>query len=152
MTLVEFFDYRCGYCRIMAEPMQALLAGDPDLRIVMKEFPILGPDSLLAARAALAAHQQGGYEAMHWALLASNRIDEAVIRSLALANGLDADRLFADMEADAIADHIQDNILLAQGLGINGTPSFIIGETVLPGAVPLERLTQLVDQTRAAGG
>jgi protein-disulfide isomerase len=118
----------------------------------MKEFPILGPDSLLAARAALAAHEQGGYEAMHWALLAANRIDEAVIRSLALANGLDADRLFADMEADAVADHIQDNILLAQGLGINGTPSFIIGETVLPGAVPLERLTQLVDQTRAAGG
>jgi protein-disulfide isomerase len=152
VTLVEFFDYRCGYCRIMAEPMQALLASDPDLRIVMKEFPILGPDSLLAARAALAAHEQGGYEAMHWALLAANRIDEAVIRSLALANGLDADRLFADMEADAVADHIQDNILLAQGLGINGTPSFIIGETVLPGAVPLERLTQLVDQTRAAGG
>jgi protein-disulfide isomerase len=152
VTLVEFFDYRCGYCRIMAEPMQALLASDPDLRIVMKEFPILGPDSLLAARAALAAHRQGGYEAMHWALLAANRIDEAVIRSLALANGLDADRLFADMEADDVADHIQDNILLAQGLGINGTPSFIIGETVLPGAVPLERLTQLVDQTRAAGG
>jgi protein-disulfide isomerase len=70
VTLVEFFDYRCGYCRIMAEPMQALIARDPELRIVMKEFPILGPDSLLASRAALAAHRQGGYEAMHWALLA----------------------------------------------------------------------------------
>lgn len=152
VTLVEFFDYRCGYCRIMAEPMQALLASDPDLKIVMKEFPILGPDSLLASRAALAAHRQGGYEAMHWALLAANRIDEAVIRGLAEANGLDAEQLFSDMMADDVADHIQDNILLAQGLGINGTPSFVVGETVLPGAVPLERLSQVVEQTRAAGG
>ncbi len=152
VTLVEFFDYRCGYCRAMAEPMQALLAADPELRIVMKEFPILGPDSLLASRAALAAHRQGGYEAMHWALLAANRIDEAVIRELAETNGLDADQLLSDMEVDAVADHIQDNILLAQGLGINGTPSFIIGETVVPGAVPLERLTQLVEEMRAGAG
>ncbi len=152
VTLVEFFDYRCGYCRIMAEPMQTLIANDPRLRVVMKEFPILGPDSLLASRAALAAHKQGGYEAMHWALLAESRIDEAVIRRLAAAQGLDVDRLLSDMEADAVADLIQDNILLAQGLGINGTPSFIIGDTVLPGAVPIERLVQLVDQTRAAGG
>lgn len=152
VTLVEFFDYRCGYCRIMAEPMQTLIANDSRLRVVMKEFPILGPDSLLASRAALAAHKQGGYEAMHWALLAENRIDEAVIRRLAAAQGLDVDRLLSDMEADAVADLIQDNILLAQGLGINGTPSFIIGDTVLPGAVPIERLVQLVDETRAAGG
>jgi protein-disulfide isomerase len=152
VTLVEFFDYRCGYCRIMAEPMQTLLAGDPELRVVMKEFPILGPDSLLASRAALAAHRQGGYEAMHWALLAESRIDETAIRRLAEAQGLDVEQLFADMEADEVADHIQDNILLAQGLGINGTPSFVIGETVLPGAVPVERLTQLVEELRAADG
>jgi protein-disulfide isomerase len=151
VTLVEFFDYRCGYCRIMAEPMQTLLAADPQLRVVMKEFPILGPDSLLASRAALAAHRQGGYEAMHWALLAESRIDETAIRRLAEAQGLDVEQLFADMEADAVADHIQDNIMLAQGLGINGTPSFVIGETVLPGAVPLERLTQLVEELRAGG-
>lgn len=149
VTLVEFFDYRCGYCRIMAEPLQALLANDPDLRIVMKEFPILGPDSLLASRAALAAHRQGGYEAMHWALLAANRIDEAVIRRLAEEQGLDVDRLLADMEADPVAAHIQDNILLARGLAINGTPSFVIGETVLPGAVPFERLAGLVAEQRA---
>ena len=152
VTLIEFFDYRCGYCRIMAEPLQSLIAREPDLRIVMKEFPILGPDSLLASRAALAAHLQGGYEAMHWALLAENRIDEAVIMRLAEAQGLDVDRLLADMQADPVADHIQDNILLAQGLGVNGTPSFIIGDTVLPGAVPVERLAGLVAEERAAGG
>ena len=152
VTLIEFFDYRCGYCRIMAEPMQSLLAQDPDLRIVMKEFPILGPDSLLASRAALAAHRQGGYEAMHWALLAENRIDEQVIRRLAAAQGLDVEQLAVDMQADPVADHIQDNILLAQGLGVNGTPSFIIGDTVLPGAVPVERLVGLLAEQRAAGG
>jgi protein-disulfide isomerase len=150
VTLIEFFDYRCGYCRVMAEPMQALLADDPNLRVVMKEFPILGPDSLLASRAALAAHRQGGYEAMHWALLAENRIDEAVITRLAEEQGLDVDQLLADMEAEPIAAHIQDNILLAQGLDINGTPSFVIGETVLPGAVPVERLAGLVAEQRAA--
>jgi len=150
VTLVEFFDYRCGYCRIMAEPLQALLANDPDLRIVMKEFPILGPDSLLAARAALAAHQQGGYEAMHWALLAANRIDEAVIRRLAEEQGLDVERLLADMQGEPVIEHIQDNILLAQGLNINGTPSFVIGETVLPGALPVDRLAGLVAEQRAA--
>ena len=152
VTLVEFFDYRCGYCRIMAEPLQALLANDPGLRIVMKEFPILGPDSLLASRAALAAHQQGGYEAMHWALLAASRIDEAVIVRLAEEQGLDVDRLLADMQADPVAEHIQDNILLAQGLAINGTPSFVIGDSVLPGALPVERLAGLIAEARAAGG
>jgi protein-disulfide isomerase len=152
VTLVEFFDYRCGYCRIMAEPMQELIAQDPELRIVMKEFPILGPDSLLASRAALAAHRQGGYEAMHWALLAANRIDEAVIRELAEDQGLDVDQLLADMQAEPVAAHIQENIRLAQGLNINGTPSFVIGQTVLPGAVPVERLVGLVAEEREAGG
>ena len=151
VTLVEFFDYRCGYCRAMVEPMQSLLEGDPQLRIVMKEFPILGPDSLLASRAALAAHMQGGYEAMHWALLGENRIDEAVIRRLADEHGLDVEQLMTDMEGDAVAEHIQDNLALAQGLAINGTPSFVIGDTVLPGAVPATRLTDLISQERAGG-
>jgi protein-disulfide isomerase len=152
VTLVEFFDYRCGYCRAMVEPMQSLLEGDPQLRVVLKEFPILGPDSLLASRAALAAKKQGGYEAMHWALLAESRIDEAAIRRLAEEQGLDVEQLMADMQSDTIADHIQDNLVLAQGLAINGTPSFVIGQTILPGAVPVTRLEDLVTQERAAGG
>jgi protein-disulfide isomerase len=152
VTLVEFFDYRCGYCRAMVEPMQSLLRGDPQLRIVMKEFPILGPDSLLASKAALAADLQGGYEAMHWALLAENRIDETVIRRLAETQGLDVERLMQDMASDDIASHIQDNILLAQGLAINGTPSFVIGDTIIPGAVPAGRLAELVSQERASDG
>jgi protein-disulfide isomerase len=136
----------------MVEPMQSLLRGDPQLRIVMKEFPILGPDSLLASKAALAADLQGGYEAMHWALLAENRIDETVIRRLAETQGLDVERLMQDMASDDIASHIQDNILLAQGLAINGTPSFVIGDTIIPGAVPAGRLAELVSQERASDG
>ena len=152
VTLVEFFDYRCGYCRAMVEPMQSLLEGDPQLRVVMKEFPILGPDSLLASRAALAAHMQDGYEAMHWGLLAESSIDEAAIRRLAEEQGLDVEQLMVDMQSETVAEHIQDNIQLAQGLAINGTPSFVIGDTILPGAVPAERLADLVGQERASGG
>ena len=152
VTLVEFFDYRCGYCRAMIEPMQSLLEGDPQLRVVMKEFPILGPDSLLASRAALAAHMQDGYEAMHWGLLGESTIDEATIRRLAEAQGLDVEQLMADMHSDTVADHIQDNIQLAQGLAINGTPSFVIGDTILPGAVPATRLADLINQQRSSGG
>lgn len=152
VTLVEFFDYRCGYCRAMVEPMRGLLAEDADLRVVMKEFPILGPESLLASRAALAAHAQGLFEPMHWGLMGLNRIDEPAIRALAAEIGLDVERLFADMEAETVLGHIEDNLVMGQGLGINGTPSFIIGETLLPGAVPVARLTDLVAQERAAGG
>lgn len=151
VTLIEFFDYRCGYCKAMAAPMRALIGDDPDLRVVMKEFPILGPDSLLASKAALAAGLQDGYEAMHWALLAQPRIDATVVRDLATEHGLDVDRLFADMESEPVLQHIQDNILLAQSLGINGTPSFVIGDTVLPGAVPADRLAALVAEERAGG-
>lgn len=152
VTLVEFFDYRCGYCKAMAAPMRELIEGDPALRVVMKEFPILGPDSLLASKAALAAAMQGGYEAMHWALYDQTRIDEGVVRDLAGEQGLDVEQLFLDMESEAVLAHIEDNILLAQSLGINGTPSFIIGDTVLPGAVPPARLSALVAQERAGEG
>lgn len=151
VTLVEFFDYRCGYCRAMVEPMRSLLEGDPQLRVVMKEFPILGPDSLLASQAALAAHMQGGYEAMHWGLLGENSIDEAVVRRLAEAQGLDVEQLMVDMQSEAVAEHIQDNLLLAQGLAINGTPSFVIGDTILPGAVPATHLADLIGQERSGG-
>jgi len=149
VTIVEFFDYRCAYCKAMAAPMRELIEGDPGLRVVMKEFPILGPDSLMASKAALAAELQGGYEAMHWALMDQPRIDEGVIRDLAEAQGLDVERLLADMESEPVLEHLQDNILLAQELGINGTPSFVIGDTVLPGAVPTTRLAALVAELRA---
>ncbi|MEZ5904893.1 MAG: DsbA family protein [Geminicoccaceae bacterium] len=152
VTLVEFFDYRCGYCRAMVDSMNALIDSDPDLRVVMKEFPILGPDSLLAAKAALAADRQGAYAAMHFGLMAEDRIDDAAIRRLAAANGLDVGRLLADMESEPVRAHIQDNIRLAQSLGISGTPSFVIGEALLPGAVPLTALNEHIGAERSAAG
>jgi protein-disulfide isomerase len=152
VTLVEFFDYRCGYCRAMVDSINELVASDPDVRVVMKEFPILGPESLLAAKAALAADRQGAYAAMHFALMAEDRIDEAAIRRLAAANDLDVDRLMADMESEPVRAHIQDNIRLAQSLGISGTPSFVVGETLLPGAVPLAALNEHIGAERSAAG
>ncbi len=152
VTLVEFFDYRCGYCRAMVDSLSELIETDSGLRVVMKEFPILGPESLLAAKAALAADRQGGYSAMHFALMAEDRIDDATIRRLAAANDLDVDQLMADMESEPVRAHIQDNIRLAQSLGISGTPSFVVGETLLPGAVPLAALNEHIDAERAASG
>lgn len=152
VTLVEFFDYRCGYCRAMVDSLNELIETDSELRVVMKEFPILGPESLLAAKAALAADRQGGYSAMHFALMAEDRIDDATIRRLAEANGLDVEQLVADMESEPVRAHIQDNIRLAQSLGISGTPSFVVGETLLPGAVPLAALNEHIDAERSASG
>ena len=152
VTLVEFFDYRCGYCRGMMDTLDELVDSDPDLRMVMKEFPILGPESLLAAKAALAADRQGAYAAVHFALMAADRIDDATIRRIAADNGLDVDQLLADMESEPVLTHIQDNIRLAQSLGISGTPSFVVGDTLLPGAVPLAALNEHIGAERSAAG
>ncbi len=152
VTLVEFFDYRCGYCRGMVDSLRELIDNDAGVRLVMKEFPILGPESLLAAKAALAADRQGAYAAMHFALMDADRIDEATIRRIAEANGLDVDRLFADMESEPVHAHIGDNLDLARSLGISGTPSFVVGDTLLPGAVPLAELNQHIEAERSAAG
>ncbi|MCB1885025.1 MAG: DsbA family protein [Geminicoccaceae bacterium] len=151
VTLVEFFDYRCGYCRSMVPDLERLVDGHEDLRFVMKEFPILGPDSLLGAKAALAAKAQGAYALFHAALMRASRIDDALIEKLARDNGLDLARLKADMDGDAIRTHLQENMVLAQSLGIGGTPAFVLGDRLLPGAVPEEELARLVEAERAGG-
>jgi protein-disulfide isomerase len=150
-TLVEFFDYRCGYCRAMTAGMRELIAGDAGLRVAMKELPILGPDSLRAAKAALAAHRQGRYEAMHWALMEASDLSESGILALARGLGLDPARLAADMAGPEVRAVIDANLALAQALGINGTPSFVVGGTLLPGAVPVERLSALIAAERRGG-
>ena len=152
VTLVEFFDYRCGYCR-QAKPMVAdLLKAEPGLRLVYKEFPILGPDSLAAARAALAARKQGTdkYVPFHGALMNTRgTLDEAAIRAAARSVGLDADKLMRDAADPAIDQELKDNHALAAKLGINGTPSFVIGNNLLPGVGDLAELRRLVADARA---
>ncbi|MBZ9963111.1 DsbA family protein [Mesorhizobium sp. BR1-1-2] len=149
VTLVEFFDYNCPYCRVMAPIMEQAVLDDPQLRIVYKEFPILGPDSVFAAKAALAADKQGKYGAFHKALYgAKTRVTEAVVLRIAAEAGLDVERLKADMQRPDIKASIDRNTELAQTLRITGTPSFIAGGQIFPGATDLTTLKKLVDQAR----
>lgn len=150
VTMVEFFDYNCPYCRQVAPVVEQAAVGDPELRIVYKEFPILGPDSVFAAKAALAADRQGKYGAFHKALYAvKSRVTEAVVLKVAADVGLDVARLKSDMEDAAIQAAIARNVELAQALKISGTPGFVVGDQIFPGATDLETMKKLIEQARA---
>lgn len=151
-VVVEFFDYNCPYCKRAADAVKTLMAEDEAVKVVYREWPILGEGSVIAARAALAAREQGKYEEMHWALMGlEGRATEASIMAAAREVGLDIDQLLADMESDAVTSHIQTSMVLAQSLGITGTPAFVIGDAVVPGAVPLSDLEIYVDEARQGG-
>jgi protein-disulfide isomerase len=148
--VVEFFDYNCPYCKRAAGNVKALLEGHDDVRVVYREWPILGEGSVFAARAALAAREQGLYDEMHWALMGlQGRAEEASVLSVARSVGLDIDRLLVDMGSEAVNDHINTSRGLAQALGFTGTPAFVIGDALVPGAVPLAQLEDLVAEVRA---
>ncbi len=152
VTMVEFFDYNCPYCRQVAPVIIDAEADDPELRIVYKEFPILGPGSIFAAKAALAAARQGRYVEFHKAMMnASGRVDEALTLSIAEEAGLDIERLKQDMKDPAVQAEIDGNIELAQALRINGTPAFVIGDEILRGATDLETMTGLIEEARRDG-
>ena len=149
VTLVEFFDYNCPYCRRVAPTMAELEEADPDLRVVYKEFPILGPGSQFAARAALASRKQGKYVPFHNALMqASEQVTEETVMEIARTVGLDPEQLRADMQDPSIQAAIARNLQLADALGIDGTPSFVIGDRLVPGAVELSTLQGLVARAR----
>ena len=150
-VVVEFFDYNCPYCKRAANDVKALLATDTDVRVVYREWPILGEGSVFAARAALAAREQGLYEEMHWALMGlAGRAEEASVLAAARQVGLDIDRLLQDMDSEAVTSHLQASQMLAQGLGFTGTPSFVVGDELVGGAVPLEDLELLLAEARSA--
>lgn len=149
VTMVEFFDYNCPYCRQVAPAMVAAEDGDPQLRIVYKEFPILGPNSLFAARAALAARRQNLYPQFHKAMMqVSGAADEAQVIAVAEEIGLNVEQLRTDMQDPAIDAEIERNLALARALRINGTPGFVIGDEVLRGATDLQTMQRLIDQAR----
>lgn len=150
LTIVEFFDYRCPYCKQVVGPLAQLLKEDGKLRLVHKELPILGPDSLVAARAALAARKQDKYHPMHAALMRLRTLDEASIFKVATENGLDAARLKSDMQSPQIEEILERNRKLARDLNITGTPAFIIGDALVPGAIDLRTMKSLVAEARAA--
>ena len=150
VALVEFFDYRCGYCRRVLSSMQALMDEDDNLKVVFKELPVLGEDSVRAARAALASRAQNEsvYLDFHLALMTAKDLSMAGIRDLAGEVGLDPDQLEEDMTSDDVSTAIDANYELASALGIEGTPAFVIGDTLVPGAVDKSRLAALIEEAR----
>ncbi|MGD1878927.1 MAG: DsbA family protein [Kiloniellaceae bacterium] len=150
ITLVEFFDYRCPYCKRMTETLAALIEEDPQVRVVMKEFPILSQESVQAARAALAAERQGKYNAFHFALMAGGGgFTEDEILAVADSVGLDTEKLQSDMQDPEIEAALRRNHALAEKIGITGTPAFVIGKTLVPGAISLEELRSKLAEARA---
>lgn len=149
VTVVEFFDYNCPYCRSAGQTLQALLAADANVRVIYREWPILGEDSVIAARAALAAREQGKYEAFHWALMnGEGRVTEALIFKVARDLGMDVAKLEADMVSPAVEAHIALSNALAPQLGFTGTPAFIIGDKTAPGTLSFDEITRLVADAR----
>ena len=151
VTIVEFFDYRCPYCKQMQPSLTELLREDGKIRLVMKEFPILGPDSVIASRAALAARAQGRYAPLHDALFQMRgTLDEASILRAAGEVGLDVQRLKRDMALAEIDGILKRNHDLALALGVNGTPAFVIGDQFVPGALDKGQLKSLIAEARGA--
>lgn len=148
VTLVEFFDYRCTYCRRVVGSVQALLENEDDFKVVFKEFPVLGEDSVRAAQAALASREQGGYVPFHLALMQASDLSHAGIMQVARSVGLDTEQLAQDMQDPEIRKAIEANYGLADRLGIDGTPAFVIGDQLIPGAIGQAQLKQLIDQQR----
>lgn len=152
VTVVEFFDVRCGYCKKLHPEIEALLRQDPNIRLVLKDLPILGPASLLASRALLAAQKQGKYAEFQDALMRlRGEPTEAALQAEAKRLGLDWPRLRKDMDDPAIERRLQGHLRLAHSLAIQGTPALVIGDQLVPGAVDLATLKQLVAEARKGG-
>ena len=153
VTIVEFFDVRCPYCKRMEPPMAELLAQDRRVRLIYKDLPVLGPASMLGARALLAAQKQGRYEPMRDALMRTTApITDDTIRAEAQKLGLDRARLIKDMDDPVIAARLEANLALAASLAIQGTPALVVGNTLLPGAVDLTELKRAVALARSKDG
>ena len=148
ITVVEFFDYQCGYCKRVFPSILALMQSDKRIRYVFKELPILGPASMVASRAAIAAWKidKKKYLPFHTALMASRgRLSEGKILRIAEDSGIDPKELQKQMKEPEVYQELQNNLNLAQALNINGTPAFIIGNKIVPGAVSLEELKRMVE-------
>lgn len=151
VTIVEFMDYRCGYCKSVKPTLDEVIRADGKIRLVLKEFPILGPASRTASMAAIAANKQGKYLALHNALMAyPNNLTDEVIFALARQVGLDLAKLKDDMKSPEVLALIEKTNKLAQDLGINGTPGFIIGDQIIPGAVTAAEMKERIAAARKA--
>ncbi|GLQ07057.1 DsbA family protein [Sneathiella chinensis] len=150
VTVVEFFDYRCGYCKKSFPDVMKLVKDDGNIRLVLKEFPVLGDPSMLAAQAAMAAlKQEGKYMDFHVALMETRaQLSEDRVFAIAEETGLNIEQLKADMKDDDIQENLSKTYQQARALGISGTPTFIIGSELAPGAIPIAQMKALVDTAR----
>ena len=152
ITVVEFFDYNCGWCKRAVQDLVTLTKGDQKVRVVLKEYPIFGgPASVLAAKAAMASIKQNKYWEFHAALMREKQVTEQNVFTVAEKVGLNVARLKTDMADPKIERSIQENIELGQGLGIEGTPGFIVDSRVNVGYVPADGLKQMIGETRKTG-
>ena len=155
ITVVEFIDYRCGYCKKAHQEIADLVQGDGNIRYIIKEYPILGPESEFGARAALAvlaSASPADYFRFHDALMRFNGpLNEATLRSIASDTGIDADRMVADMMSAGVEAHLGANRQLGQQMGVDGTPFFVIGDHVLRGYAPIAQMQNLVRAEREQG-
>jgi protein-disulfide isomerase len=150
VTIIEFFDTRCPYCRRLEPTMANFLNSDSRVRLVYKDMPILGPASVLGSRALLAAQRQGGYDKLRTAIMqAPPDTTIEMIQQAAEAAGLDWNRLHKDMDDPAVQARLDANVRLARELGIQGTPALVIGEAMIPGAVDVADIKQAVAEARA---
>lgn len=149
VTLVEFTDFACGYCRRAVEDVEALIAANPELKVVVRELPILSPQSADAARMGLAAAAQGRYPAFHRAMFAAGQPSPEAIEAAARAAGLDmaAARTFA--QSDEVERELTRNVELARTLGFSGTPSWVVGDRVIGGAVGEEALAEAIAEAQS---
>lgn len=155
VTLVEFFDYNCGFCKRSISDVQALIKADPKLRVVLRDFPILGPDSVEASKIALAAKNQLKGEKLweyHSKLMNSRgRVGKDRALEVAKELGLDLAKLKTDSEGPAVTGTLQKTMVVADSLGLSGTPAFIVGDEIVPGAVGVDALSKLTTAVRRCG-
>jgi len=154
VTMVEFFDYRCGYCKRVFPDLQTLLKSDGNIRFVLKEFPILGAQSLYAARAAQAVwlHQPDAYHDFHTAMMLNRGgLDQAKVMDLARKAGVDTQALQDQINDPRVEQILKATAQQAQAMGFNGTPAFIIGNVAAPGAIPLSTMKAMLAAARKKG-
>jgi protein-disulfide isomerase len=153
VTVVEFFDYNCGYCRRALPEVAKLIRSDNDVRVVIKEYPVLGQGSVFAAKAALASAQQGKYAAFHHALNAAPTTkNEASVLQVAEKVGIDVDKLRKDMDRPIVGAVIRTNQNMAKSLSIDGTPAFVLDDGVLNGFASFNTLSEHIAAIRRNGG
>lgn len=153
VTIVEFFDYHCGYCKHFLAEINKLVAADKKVRVVFKDMPILSEDSVTAARAAIAVNRiaKDKFFAFHTALMAEKgRFDEVRLMDIAKSVGVDANKLKTEMTKPEITAELDRNRKVAEELGVRGTPALVIGKELIPGAASFEELQKYVAAARTA--